>query len=258
MNPVPASIKAPRFPQVNLVPPEIAIKRAKGRQRAGAIALLVVFVVALAGAGVYVNMLSVAVDEDLAASQQRNTELQTELARYSDVPRVRAALNNALDARAYAGATDMNYLEMTNRLLAALPEDAVLDVVSYNRVNLTNNPAQDTGPFGRADIGSVSISGWSTSPIPTADLADAFELVVGLERVRVNVPVRAVEEGVLESSGGGSDAVVYNFELTARLTVEALSGRFAPDDIPPPATTDPGDSADGDDGGEPDTDEGGV
>ena len=50
MNPVPAGVKAPQAPQVNLLPPEIAERRSQGRARMMILFSLVVFVLLLGGA----------------------------------------------------------------------------------------------------------------------------------------------------------------------------------------------------------------
>ena len=229
MNPVPAAVKASRLPQVNLLPPEVGQRRARSRQRIIAVLILMVFLVFMAGLGYWIFTLKAQAQERLVDAQARNAELQEEATGYQEVPVVRQLLANITDARAYTGASELNFNDFFGSIEAVLPDVIELDTITISKVGLTSNASESSGPFARPDIGSITFSGTSTEPVDAAELAEALEVIVGIEQVRITTTARALEEGTEEDGGGGGD-VIYIVDGTARITIEALSDRFAPED----------------------------
>ncbi|PKQ26163.1 MAG: hypothetical protein CVT64_06785 [Actinobacteria bacterium HGW-Actinobacteria-4] len=228
MNTVPAAVKAPRFPQVNLLPPEVGMRRARGRQRSVAVIVLIAIVLGLGVGAFLLDGVRAQAQTELNLAEQRNLDLQTQAARYSQVPVIKGILDNASAARAYAGATEINYVQFYGRLGEALPPGVVIDKTALGRTTVTSNGPEAVGPLERADIGEMTFSGYSTVPISAAALADAFEQVEGFERVRIKLVLRILSEDGGEL-GVAAGEPIYGFEGSARITIEALSGRFAPD-----------------------------
>ena len=247
MSTVPATVKAPRLPQVNLLPPEVGMRRARGRKRAFAGFILFIFVLALGGAGYLVSIQKAAAEEDLAAAETRNAELQAEAALYSEVPLLKAVLTNAASALAYAGASEIDHAQLREEFEAVLNAAGVeLDLLSFSKVGLNTNTAVDVGPFAKADVGSVTFSGNAADPIAVAALTDALEELPWLQHVRIAVTTRALEEVAGETAGGGSGEVIYLYDGSARITFDALTLRFAPEGFVVDATVDQEESAESD------------
>lgn len=240
MNPVPASVKAPRFPQVNLVPPELALRKARGRQRAVALVLVGLFTLVLGAAGYFLHTVKIAAEDDLAEATAEFDRLQTELAKYSDVPRVKELLANSEAARSYAGATEIDMASFINSFVLQLPRDSVFDNIEFERASVDGNAPPGTTPFSRPDIGKITFSGWTPNVPNVALIARQLDALPGIESVRVTAAERALEEVAVEQSGD-EGTVVYTFEVQARITVEALTRRFAPEDVE--GATEPADDA---------------
>lgn len=228
MNPVPATVRAPRLPQVNLIPPEVGQRRARSRQRAIALLLLLMFVLLMGGLAYWILTLKADAEERLADAEERNADLQAEAASYSEVPVVRSLLANITEARAYAGATDLNFNDFLGQIGAVLPDDVVLDTITISKVGLITNANPPSGPLARPSIGTLTFSGSSPTPIDAAALSDALETALGLEAVRITTSTRALDEGFETDAGDGD--VIYLLNGTAQITIEALSDRFAPED----------------------------
>lgn len=228
MNPVPASVKAPRLPQVNLVPPEIALKKARGRQRAVAMVLILLFVLILGAFAFWLETVKSGAEAELEVVNKERDDIQAEMALYSDVPRVKALLENSQAARSYAGATEIDIAEFFDLVLAELTPGSVFDTVSFERTTVDGNAPAATSPFARPDIGEVTFTGWTPTALDVAALTTRLESVPGIESVRTTMATRALEEASFEQATPSTD-VVYTFTIVARITVEALTERFAPD-----------------------------
>jgi hypothetical protein len=239
MNPVPASVKAPRLPQVNLIPPEVGMRRARGRQRSLAIIALVGLVTILIAAGLLVFITKTSLENDLAQAQEDYAKLEREAADYAEVPVVREVLREITEARSYAGATELDYKLFLDEITGEIPDNVIVEEVVFNKVGLEGPGTPAVGAFMRPDVGQVTFRGVSLELIDVTTLVDSFEQIDGLDRVRIVITERVVEDSVNEADDGEQD-VVYDIEIVARLTIMALTGRFAPEDVPPVEPTDEG------------------
>lgn len=217
MNPVSASVNAPRTPQVNLLPPEIEARRSAVRTRNWLLLIAAMFMVLVAGVYVFAAFERKGAEDDLAAAQQATSEKQTQLAAFSYLPVLEAEVNNSRMARAWAGATDVAWADQLSALLAVLPDQVRLETLIAAPVTPLGPVASDGSVFGLQDLGSLTFSGQSDAPIDTAALQDAINAVPGFERAWV--------EGVELSSVDETDTVFWSYTGTVRITSNALSGR---------------------------------
>jgi hypothetical protein len=220
VNEIPSSIKAPSEPQVNLLPPEVEARRARGRQRSAVFFVFVLFLAAL-GFGVYwAGSQEAAAKDDLQAAQDRGAELAAQIAQYDYVVAMQLELLNAENAKTYVGSTEIDYVTLINGMIEALPDGTTFDQLTWTVMSVDSTDPLVTvlDPFTVPDLGSLVIRGGLPFYVTAADLEEALNGVTGLERTRITM-IQSQED-----SEGGEH---FLFEGTARVNALALSGRFS-------------------------------
>lgn len=217
MNPVPVTLGAPQSPQVNLLPPEVAQRRSASRARALISFGFILFLVLLAGAWFLLFTMRQAVEKDLAAEEERTVQLQAQLAEYGYIPLLEAQIDNARKARAWAGVTDVYWADQLGAFFNAVPNTVRFTSISVSAATPAAPSANDGTVFGVDDLGSLSFSGSSTTPIRPADLEDAIDAVSGFSSTRI--------AGVSISRSDSGTTAFWTFNGTTRISDTSLSGR---------------------------------
>lgn len=213
---VPASIKAPPHPQVNLMPPEVATRRARGRRRGAVALMLLMFVVLLAGAVYFVDTQKAAALNELEEAEAQGDRLRAEIAEYSEVPRVQQELKKVIAARQYAGASEILWGSLIDSLREGIPSGVSIVSINIQTAGLQASPTEDTGPFARPDIGVLTFSGEASSYSVLERLDRQLDSLPIFERVRV--------VGAVIQEADGTD--YYEYTASLRINARALSGRF--------------------------------
>jgi hypothetical protein len=218
MNPVPASVGAPRAAQVNLLPPEIEQRRSANRAKGLIVVAMIVFLALLAGAWFFAFSMRTSAEDDLAAAQATTEQKQEELATYNYIPALSAQLDSARFARLWAGATDINWATQLQALLGSAGSKVSLQ----NLVIAQSTPfaplSEAGGPFTRPDLGTISFTGESETPIAIAALQDAIDALPGFQdTVVTNVSI---------DGNTDTDTVYWVYTATTRISANALSGRI--------------------------------
>ncbi|MBN2177016.1 MAG: hypothetical protein JW722_05090 [Demequinaceae bacterium] len=217
MNAVPASIKAASEPQVNLLPPEVEARRARGRQK-GFIAFAFVAFLAVLGFAVYwFSAQEAAAQEELTKAVKEGEALQAQIDDYQYVVDLEAELQNARNARTYVGSTEFAFARIISDVNNALPTGTRIETMSWKITSIATDTPEALDPLAVPDIGEVVIRGVMTTYVTGAALEEALNSVPGLARARI------VSEQRQEGEGG---SVTYVFEGSARVTALAFSGRF--------------------------------
>ncbi len=219
MSAVPAAIKAAIEPQVNLLPPEVTARRARGRRR-GLVGLGFAGFILLAGVSVYLaSAQNASAQRDLKDAVDAGAAIQAQIDGYQYVLDIQGELASASNARTFVGSVEIRWTDLLGEIGAALPADASIDTLTYKAVSVLSDPEAGTGPFDKPDIGVVQISGQLGTYITGAALEEALDSVHGLARARIDSVTRQDNSGVIS----------YTFGGTVRLTALALSGRFSPE-----------------------------
>ena len=234
MNPVPSNIGASRIAQVNLLPPEVAQRKAQGRLRVLLVFILLVFVALLVVAWVFAFGFRLAAEADLAAQQELTTQKQSELATYNYIPALEDQLQNSRDARGWAGVSDMKWSDHLTAISQAMPAGITFETMTVAPVSPIAPLSQGDLVFGGLDLGSISFQGDSEFPITAADLIDALEALPGFTQVKVDTVEIVNEEG----------KTFWSFAGSARLTTELLSGRTVTEQEIVAIEEEPGDTTD--------------
>jgi hypothetical protein len=199
-------------PKVNLLPPEIIAGRRFVRlQRRLAVAVLIA--AACCGAATWwaqtqVSTAQAALDD----AQSRTSQLQTEKARYAEVPQVTAAVEAALTTRQSAMASDVLWYRYLNDVALATSTNVWLTTmtVTLNGVGA----AASTDPLAPAGIGVLQISGQTTS-LP--NVGGWLESLDGIAGVKGSTLVTATRDDTGDT---------ISFSTRSVLTSDALSHRY--------------------------------
>ncbi|WP_084101409.1 hypothetical protein [Demequina sp. NBRC 110051] len=217
MNPVPAAIGAPHVPQVNLLPPEVEAKRSAARTRVKLLIALILFVVLIAAAWFFARSLRVAAEDELGAEQVRTTELQAELASYSYLNVLADVYDNSVAARAYVGATDIEWASQLTALTGALPDDVAWDTIQVTQSSPSSGSITAPTVFTNLGVGTVTFAGTSAEPIIMADYIEAVDALPGYADTWIDA------QQIVEADG----SVSWSYSGSTTVTINALSGRIA-------------------------------
>lgn len=217
MNPVPAAVGAPRTPLVDLLPPEIEMRRKARRSRRLIVVMVLLFFTLLAVGWFYIFTARMAAEADLAAEQERTAVLQEELATYDYIPVVRAALENAVNARALAGSTDITWATQLNALLTAAPSDLSLVTLAVSGATPSDPVVLDGTPFEQPDLGQLYFSGHAANETQVVALQEAIDALPAFRNTYItSISLASVNEG---------EVPYWIFTGSTRITDNALSGR---------------------------------
>ncbi|WP_084078243.1 hypothetical protein [Demequina sp. NBRC 110057] len=178
---------------------------------------LVVFVLLIVAAWFIAYSARTQAEDDLAAEQQRTTELNTQLAEYNYINDLADVYENSIMARAWAGSTDIDWAAQLEVLFGAFPDDVQWTDVQISQATPYGGLGTDGTDFGTIDMGSLSFTGRSLDPISTAEWMDAIDALPGFSTTRVD------SQAIAGNEGSGTE--YWEFSGTTRITFNALSGR---------------------------------
>lgn len=217
MNPVPVSVGAPHTAAVNLLPPEIEIRRKQKQAKLLIVVAVALFFVLVAGAWFYAFSVRVVAESELVAEQNRTPAKYDELAEYDYIPVVQKVLANAVMARAWAGSTDVNWATQLNSVFTNTPSGISLTNVVVAGSSPSNPVSLDGTPFQQPDLGQLSFAGNAANVADVIAFQDALDELPAFQNTSItSVTIAAVAEG---------DVAYWTFTGSTRITVNALSGR---------------------------------
>ncbi len=217
MNAVPEAVGAPRTPLVDLLPPEIEMRRKESRAKRLIVVAVVLFMALLVGAWYFAYSVRTSVESDLAVEQDLTAAKQEELATYDYIPLVRAALENAIGARALAGSADVTWATQLDSLLKATPSDISLTALAVTAATPSDPLIEAGNAFQQADIGQLFFSGEAASELEVAAFQDAIDSLPAFRDTYIS--------SVSLGSTATGDVPYWSFSGTTRITSNALSGR---------------------------------
>ena len=211
------STVGPFLPQVNLLPPEV--RAARGLRKIKRWLAVGLVVTLLACAGVYALGLlaaSQAADE-LVTAQDETARLQTEAAKYAEVPQVLSALDGATAVRTLGMATEVEWKGYLDAIAAVLPADVTIETLAITGATPMTPAALPADPLQGPSVGLITFTGQTTTLPDTAAWVDALNSVPGF----ADAWVSTATVGELEA------AISYTVASTVQFTDAAYAGRFA-------------------------------
>lgn len=202
------------IPRVNLLPGEV-LERRTVRKVQGGIGIAALAAVALAG-GVYVLSVQDAnkAGEELAAEQAVTTQLNAEKAKYADVPKTLALVEQAIAARESAMAQDIAWSTVMGQIAATYPSELWISTLT---ANLTNAPggASSAAAQNTSSVATLTFTGGAKSHTVVADWLDSLKKVP-------NIIDPKMQSSVLNGKDGKKSV---DYATTAQLNENAFSTR---------------------------------
>jgi Tfp pilus assembly protein PilN len=211
------------LPRVNLLPPEIAQKRALRRLQ---LALGAVGVGAVAVVGLLYTSASHSVssaESELTAAKAQTTRAQAEVAKYRSVSAIYAAADAAQAQLGQAMGDEVRFSQLLNDLSLSIPSNVWITNLAYARTA----PVATAGAAGTATatgttatavppVGTLSVSG---TAFTHDDVALWLDALAGLKTYADPYFSNATETLIGQRK-------IVNFTSTATLTDKALSHRY--------------------------------
>lgn len=214
--------------RVNLLPPELAIRRRLRRRAQLSVALLVLWVVALGG--VYVLKLADVAEAEQAREDARGevARLETELVSLDEYRVLSARIDARSELLSTAMADEISWARVLNDVSMTFPEDAsMLTLAAAANPREEGDPAEATIDNG-SPVASVTFSGYSVDRLAPGieGVVSDFEEAGGF----VNSYLQMAQEAEI----GTTDVTNFNGKLD--LNDEALTHRYdngLPDEVTP-------------------------
>ncbi len=215
-------------PRVDLMPPEIRLKRSQLRTRRSLrLVLFAVLVLVVVACGSTWAWNSVA-QTSLSVAQAQQQQLIAEQARYSDVTSVQDSIALIKAGQRVGDSTEIDFQDYLNKLQATLPGGVTLQTVTVDMATPVKQYAVSTVPLQGDRIATLSFSA-TTASIPSIPVwLDGLATLPGF--------VDATPGDVSLSTG------VYTANVTMHINTAAFVDRFVPKKtatVPTPASTAP-------------------
>lgn len=208
-----APLGAPLLPQVNLLPPEVRAARGLTATKR-VLALALVGVVLLAGAGYGMALMTVSsANDELSAAQDETAQLQRETVKYAEVPVVVNGLKRATDARTLGMSTEVMWKTYLDAISAVLPPNVSIQTLGITQATPSvAAPAPGSALLGQG-VATITFSATATT------LPDASAWIAALDTVP-NLYGATLSSEVL-----GEESGTARYALTS--TVQVATGAFA-------------------------------
>ena len=205
----------PLLPRVNLLPPEIAQKRAFRRIQVGMGAAVVASLAVVGGLYVSAAHGVTAAQSDIEAARSQQAVLNQQIHTYAGVTAVYSAAEQARAQLSTAMGDEIRYSQLLNDLSLAIPSNIWLSSLSFTQVAPGAAPADPNAP---APLGTASFQGVGFSHDDVASWLDALG--------KLKTYTNPYFTNSLETTIGVRPAV--NFSSTVELTPAAQSHRYKP------------------------------
>lgn len=218
------------LPRVNLLPPEIAEKRAFRRVQLGLGAAVAASVGVIGLLVVSAGHSVSSAQDDLDAATARQAVLQKEVGKYRNVTAIYAAADAAQSQLSTAMGDEVRYSQLLNDLSLSVPSNVWL-----KNVNIVTGPTAGTAAPAAGTAAPVAAAGTAgTVPAAAANVGTFTVTGVGFDHDDVAVWLESIAGLKTYASPYFSDSTesllgkrkVVNFTGNATITSSALSGRY--------------------------------
>jgi Tfp pilus assembly protein PilN len=201
-------------PRVDLMPPEIRLKRAQLRTRRKLrLALFGVFIVVVAACGAAWAGANLA-QTSLASAQQQQAALIQEQSKYSGVTTLKNQISVIKAGQVVGDSTEIEWNTYINRLLGTLPPGLTLDAATIDSATPFSEYTQAYVPLQGGRIATLTLTAKSSTTPTIPPWLDALKTLPGF--------VDATPGAVTLSDG------VYTSAVTMHIDTLAFDYRFDP------------------------------
>jgi hypothetical protein len=203
-------------PRVDLMPPEIRLKRSQLRVRRSLRLVLVGVLVVVVAACLGTWALGTVAQTSLSAAQAQQQQLVAQQATYSDVTSVKSGIALIKAGQKVGASTEIDWAAYLTKLQATLPAGVTFSSVTITSATPLTAQAQSTTPLEGARVATIvfTVSSPTLPSIPT--LLDGLKTLPGF--------VDATP-GSVATAGAGAG---YTANVTMHIGTEAFANRFDP------------------------------
>jgi hypothetical protein len=212
----PAQFQAVGLPQVNLLPPEVRAARGLRAMKRWLVLTLLLVAVALVAAFGFSLITAGLAQADLAEAESDTARLQSQAAKYAEVPLVLGALSDAQLGQRVGMSTDIAWRARIDAIAAVLPAGTSISQYSVSQTSPTAPQQSGSGLLVPPGIGLVSFTLRSSTVPDAAGWEDAINSLPGFADAWVSLV------SVTEDESG----VYYEVTGQTLVTDAALSHRF--------------------------------
>lgn len=213
-----------RVPRVDLLPPEILVRRRFRHTQQRSVVALAALAAVLAGGCVLSAQDAREAADELAVAQARTAALQAEQAQYARAPQVYAQVDAAQAALRTAMASDVRWYTYLADLAVTAPEGLWLTTVTASVTPAASaapvDPSAVTDPLAAAgaapSVGTLTVGGTVTEEPQVASWLEVLDATPGL--------TGASTSSITRTAIGERSVLTY--ESAATITADALSRRF--------------------------------
>lgn len=201
-------------PRMDLLPPEVrTLKKVKATRRR--LIGLLLGVLVLIGAGIGASTwYAVQSQAELAAAQERTSELLASQSKYSEVQTIQAALDTTVAARQFGASTEIDWQAYLARVRALVPSTVTIDTMSLDSESPLVPYEQATTPLLNARVATIRIL--FTSPDATS-VPEWLATMSTLPGYADSLPAAIAR----------TDAGLYTVDFVLHINEGAFSGRFS-------------------------------
>jgi len=201
-------------PRVDLMPPEIRVKRAQLRTRRKLrLALFGVFLVVVAACG-GTWVLATVSQTTLAAAQSQQQQLLAQQLTYSDVTTIKSSIGQIKAAQKVGDSTEIDWDMYLTKLQATLPAGVTFSTVNITTTTPITALGQSTTPLEGARVATLMFTASSPTLPSIPSLLNALKTLPGF--------VDATP-GDVTSAGGNAG---FTANVTMHINTQAFDNRF--------------------------------
>lgn len=202
--------------QVNLLPPEVRAARGLKKTKQWLLISLVVTVLLAVGGWGLALISSVTAATELVQAQDETTRLQTEQAKYADVPKVLGALEQTKSSRTVGMSTEVQWKPYLDALTAVLPPNVSIDNFQYTGATPVVPPTTPSNPLQDPSVGQILFTARASVVPDTSAWIDAMNSVPGFADSFVTGATLTEDES----------GIYYNMSGSVQVSDLAYSHRF--------------------------------
>lgn len=204
-------------PRVDLMPPEIRVKRAQLRTRRSLrLVLLGVFVVVVAGC-VGAWTLGTVAQTSLSAAQAQQQQLVAQQATYSNVTTLNSSIALIKAGQKVGDSTEIDWDSYLSKLQATLPAGSTFSTVAVTTTTPLSTLGQSTTPLEGSRIATVLFTVSSTSITSVPVLMNNLKTLPGFVDATL---------GDVTSTSTDKGPASYTSNITMHINTQAFSNRF--------------------------------
>ncbi len=168
------------LPQVNLLPPEVRAARGLVHTKRWLAVTVGVVLILVALVYVFAALTRASVQNELTKEQEQTARLQTEMAKYAEVPQVLNNLDRIERARSLGTSTEIMWKGYLDAITAVLPANVSLDTFAVTAATPWTAPSPNQDPLSPPSVGTITFTARTSTLPDNAAWLDALATIPNL------------------------------------------------------------------------------